>query len=330
MTYLIRGTSPRNLVSLAAIALTLAGPVAPALAQDTVAETRIRKIEAEVRALQRKVFPGGDQRFFEPQITPSSPATPAPGTAATSAVSDLLTQVTALELQIAQLTAQIEQNTNRISQLEAKAAFAMPGTAAVSTPAPSPAPAAAPSPSPSPTPTPAPGSASQSNIDAMSGGASVRPTATAPTGPSAQRLEAVSAIVKPQTDDKGDDEYSYGFRLWDAKFYPEAQQQLKMFVDRYPSHPRTSWGRNLLGRAYLDDGNPREAAKWFLQNYQANKQGDRAPDSLLYLGRAMKELKDTKRACIALAEFAETYPMEAAGRLQTLYTSTRNGLDCSG
>jgi TolA-binding protein len=83
-----------------------------------------------------------------------------------------------------------------------------------------------------------------------------------------------------------------------------------------------------LGRAYLDDGNPREAAKWFLQNYQADKNGGRAPDSLLYLARSMKELKDTKRACIALAEFGETYAAEAAGRLKGDYDATRRGLTC--
>ena len=43
----------------------------------------------------------------------------------------------------------------------------------------------------------------------------------------------------------------------------------------------------------------------------------------------MKQMKDTKRACIALAEFSETYATEAAGRLQSLYNSTRNGLNCS-
>jgi hypothetical protein len=43
----------------------------------------------------------------------------------------------------------------------------------------------------------------------------------------------------------------------------------------------------------------------------------------------MKQLKDTKRACIALAEFAETYAAEATGRLKATYDATRNGLKCS-
>jgi TolA-binding protein len=142
-------------------------------------------------------------------------------------------------------------------------------------------------------------------------------------------VAAVRAIEKPKTNDAGDDEYTYGFRLWDAKFYPEAQQQLKMYIDRHPRHSKISYGRNLLGRAYLDDGKPREAATWFLQNYQADKTGARAADSLLLLAESMRQLKDTSRACIALAEFAETYPIEAAGRLKSQYDTTRNGVKCA-
>jgi TolA-binding protein len=314
--------------ALAAVSFSLVAPALPLNAQDTLAEQRIRKMEAEIRALQRKVFPGGDGRFFEPEITP--PATPGGpvGAPSSSAVTDLLNRMEAMESQLASLTAQIEQNSNRIAALEGTAPGPEPARTAAAAGEAAPAAAAAASSEGSP--------AAQANLAAMTGGASAsaRPAssaaaAPAAAAPSSERVRAVSAIVKPQTDDPADDEYSYGFRLWDAKFYPEAQQQLKLFLEKYPTHWRASWGRNLLGRAYLDDGNPGEAAKWFLQNYQANKSADRAPDSLLYLAVAMKQMGDTKRSCIALAEFAETYAAEAAGRLKGLYDSTRNGLRCS-
>lgn len=308
--------SARLLAAVAAGAI-LAGGAVPALAQD--ADARLKKVEAEVRALQRKVFPGGDGKFFEPQIAPSQPAPATPGVPTATPVTELLTRMDTVETQMARLTAQIEQNTNRINQIEASLAAGAQAVPAAATPAAGP-------------------STPQSNLNAMTGGASLQPppapvtqpaSAPKPAVPSSARVEAVKAIVKPQSSDPGDDEYSYGFRLWEAKFYPEAQQQLKLFLEKYPRHARASWGRNLLGRAYLDDGNPSEAAKWFLQNYQADKRSDRAPDSLLYLGVAMKQLKDTKRACIALAEFSQTYAAEAAGRLKGLYDSTRNGLSCS-
>lgn len=319
----------------------LIGTAGPAFAQDTLAEARLRRIEAEVRALQRQVFPGADGKVFKPEITQSAPAngTPAPGQPATTPLTDLLSRMESVEAQIARLTSQSEQNANRLSQIEtrlgigAAPAVAGPPADGAGAPVPLVPPAAA-------TPTPAP----QTNLNAMTGGASapkpavvtppptppvVRPATTPATGPSAQRLAAVRAIEKPQTADAGDDEYSYGFRLWEAKFFPEAQQQLKLYVDKYPRHSRISYGRNLLGRAFLDDGKPREAATWFLQNFQSDKTGARASDSLLYLAVAMAELKDTNRACIALAEFSETYAAESVSRLKSVYDATRARVKCN-
>ena len=147
-------------------------------------------------------------------------------------------------------------------------------------------------------------------------------------GPSDARLAAVQAIAKPASGDAGDDEYVYGFRLWDAGYYPEAQQQLALFLERYPIASRASYGRNLLGRAFLDAGDPRSAATHFFENYQNDQNGVRAPDSLLYLAQSMIALGDTNRACIALAQFGETYPAQAVGRLQSMYDGLLGRVDC--
>jgi len=284
---------------------------APAFAQsvDPNLEVRMRKLEAEVSALQRVVFPGGDGRFF-PQIQPTTGGATVSGTPATTPSADMLTRMDALEGHVSKLTAQVEEDRNRIDKLETRLAAVEAGKTAaatgepvVVTPTPKPVIVTPPAPKP------------------------VTPVAK-PVDPSAKRLAAVRAIAKPQTDDPGDDEYSYGFRLWEAKFQPEAQQQLKLFLTKYPKHARVSYARNLLGRSYLDEGNPREAASWFLQNYKADPKGDRAPDSLLYLGESMRQLKDTNRACVAVDQFARDFPKEAAGRLKAQYEATRGGLKC--
>ncbi|MBU7581130.1 MAG: tetratricopeptide repeat protein [Porphyrobacter sp.] len=329
---------------LASAALIGAGAVSlvtlavPATAQDSAAEARLRKIEAEVRALQRKVFPGGDGKFFEPQIAPGTQA-PAPTTGtgpaapAASAVTDVLVRLDALEQQLQALTARSEEQSNTMAQLELRlaaleTAATAPVVAAGTVPAPVPTSQPAPTTTVAANPaaaTPAPRPATPASTPAATPPA----TTTTAASPSAARLAAVQAITKPQTADAGDDEYSYGFRLWNAGFFPEARQQLTKYVEQYPNHARISFGRNLLGRAFLDDKMPEDAARWFLKNYQANKAGDRAPDSLLYLGASMIALKDTKRACIALAEFAETYPLIAAGRLASEYQATRAKVKCS-
>ena len=310
-------TSRTSRAILGALAIvSAAGASAPALAQDESTEARLRKIEAEVRALQRSVFPGASGRFFQPEISGGTPAQPDTVAPSSTAVTDILARLDALEAQLQSLTAHAERNTNSLSELETRLA-ALEVTRVA----------------PSPDMTEGQ-SASQTNLSAMTGGASSPPPSPPPpppaaAGPSAERLAAVQEIAKPQTDDPGDDEYSYGFRLWDAGFYPEAQQQLALFVEKYPDHWRTTYGRNLLGRAYLDAGKPDQAAPWFLRNYQADKQAARAPDSLLYLAEAMIATNDTNRACIALAEFADMYPAIASGRLSDQYEANRDKVTCN-
>jgi len=287
----------------------------PAAAQSGDADARLKAVEAQVRALQRKVFPDGAGKTFEPEVTPGGANATGPiPVPASSAITDMLGRLDSIEAQLARLTSQTEENSNAVTQLTAR----VEALEAARAPAPAPvqvdtAPAALVEPAPLPAKAPPPKA----------------PPAQKPVAPSADRIAAVQKIAKPQTHDAGDDEYTYGFRLWDAGFYPEAEQQLRLFVDKYPSHPRVSFGRNLLGRAYLADGKPSDAATWFLKNYQADKDGARAPDSLLYLAETMITLKDTKKACIALAEFAKVYTPLATGRLAGQYEADRSKVTCN-
>ncbi|WP_240624596.1 tetratricopeptide repeat protein [Aurantiacibacter odishensis] len=301
-----------------------AGMVAVAVPLPAAAQSddRLRRIESQINALQRAVFPGGDDRFFEPEITPQSnpvqTTTPQP---TTSALTDVLARLDAIEQQLARLTAATEVNENALTSVETRLdALETRGVSGGT-------------------------SASAGSTGASSGPSGVIPVpgdgedtaelapveseAEVAAGPTPARVEAVQGIAKPATGDEGDDEYVYGFRLWDAGFYPEAQQQLALFVERYPDHWRTTYGRNLLGRAFLDAGEPRAAATHFFDNYQADSSAARAPDSLLYLAESMIALGDTRRACIALAEFGDTYPALAAGRLQTQYQNLGGRVDCN-
>ncbi|NLR69626.1 hypothetical protein HGI47_01880 [Novosphingobium sp. ERN07] len=316
MTLNLRGALP-----LTALLLGMATPIAtPVFAQTTTqadAEVRLRRIEAEVRAIQRKVFPEGAGKTFVPEITAGQTVTTPTGTPAASAVTDILARIDAMEAQMTRLTAQVEESQNRTAKLEERLAR-LEAAAAPATETPSVAPVTV---APVAT-TPKPATAVPSTPN---------PTVTTPAKPAtpaASRVAAVQAIEKPATGDAGLDEYNYGFRLWEAKFYPEAQQQLQIYVDRYPKHSMISYGRNLLGRAWMDDGKPGTAAQFFLQNYLADKKGARAPDSLLMLGTAMVKLKDTEKACGAFAEMAASYPTEIAGRLKSQYDAARASVKC--
>ena len=98
----------------------MAGAAAvPAVAQDgNRVERRVDRLEQEMRAVQRRVFPGANVPYVGPEIEEQVRAPEQQGTAASSAVSDLTARVDALESQLAQLTGQVEQNGNRLRQLE--------------------------------------------------------------------------------------------------------------------------------------------------------------------------------------------------------------------
>lgn len=304
---------PRKLLTalvMAGVAITFMP--APLLAQD---DPRLRRIESELRALQRVVFPNSDGRFFTPEVTTpdGSPPPPQVGTPATTALSDVLIRLDALEGQLARVTAANEENAAAMRDLESRlAAMETQATSRVVPPV-------------GVIPVPSGGQQQQQAAATPSPQGELPPAAA----PSAERLAGVQAIAKPSTGDAGDDEYTYGFRLWDAGYYPEARQQLAMFVERYANHRQISFGRNLLGRAFLDDGDPRNAATHFLANYQGDKQGARAGDSLLFLAEAMIALNDTSRACIALATFGDEYPALAVGRLKGQYDRNRARITCN-
>jgi TolA-binding protein len=279
----------------------------PAIAQDANIDGRVGKLEKEMRAVQRQVFPNGAGKFIEPDI--QSPNAPKSTTSSSTATADLLARVDALETQLATLTGQVEQHGNSMrgmegrlksleAQLKAQAAApppALPAAAAASTPV-----ATKPKPA-------------------------ITPPAAKPT---AARTAAVAAIERPTTGDAFEDGYNYGYRLWEAKFYPEAQVTLEETITKYPKHKRASFARNLLGRAWLDDKKPATAVKVFYDNYKTDPRGERAPESLFFLGDALTDLGKTAEACEAFGELAKAYPDAASGRLAGRIASGKTRAKC--
>lgn len=307
-----------------ALCFTMSSAVAltnQALAADPVVpiEKRVDRLEKEVRAVQRKVFPGGTP--VEPDIIAAEPVAAVPPPSSTP-VTDLLARVTALESQQATLTGQVEQNSYRLKLLEQKfeemKAQATPPVASV---APTPVPSvtlAAPTPAPkavaaTPAPKPLP----------------TKPSAVATTGSADEaRKAAVAAIDKPASGDTANDAFTYGFRLWSAKFYPEAQAQLKTTLDKYGSTSIGSRTQNLLGRAYYDDGKVTLAAKTLYENYRLRPTGDRAAESLVWLGESLIQMKRLKDACLAYESLADEYGTKLSATQKSMMEKGRARAKC--
>ncbi len=125
-------------------------------------------------------------------------------------------------------------------------------------------------------------------------------------------------IASATTGDAFEENYAYGYRLWEAKSYPQARATLEETLVRFPNHERASYARYLLGRTWFDDRKPATAVKLFYDNYKTDPSGDRAPDSLFFLGCALTELGKTAEAREAFVELKRAYKAEASGRLAPL------------
>jgi len=276
----------------ASAALTMMAPAASA--QDGAIDKRVERLEKEMRAVQRTVFPGGSPAFFEGEIAPDK--TPGERVKSTAPVIDLTARVDALEAQLQTLTGQTEQNAYQLRELEKQFAaykaemekrFASPAETATASLAPAVRPTASAAAAPAPAKKP-------EEKPAASGG-------------DAARLALVKKVEIPATGNEVADAYTYGYRLWEAKLYPEAQAQLKQVVEKWPKNSYASYAQNLLGRAYLDEGKPSLAAVAFYNNYKAQPSGPRAPHSLMYMGVALTKLGRKSDACKAFRELDEVY-----------------------
>jgi TolA-binding protein len=257
----------------------LASAAIPAAVQAQPRETierRVDRLEGQLRAVQRRVFPNGN---VEPEVAPAGPVQPS-GAAGGDAITSLTQRVDALEAQLRTLTGQVEETGHRTQELQDQVQALRTELTARLDRVDRPQPEA-----PQPTEPP--------------------PQPDEPAAPPARPPRQAEAPAVPASAEEA---YNAGYRLWDQHRYAEAQTALEAAAARFPTGRWNSWTRNLLGRAYLDDNKPATAARILLANYQDNPQGDRAADSLFYLGQALTQLNRRTEACRVYDELARVYP----------------------
>ncbi|MFL6721622.1 MAG: tetratricopeptide repeat protein [Sphingomonas sp.] len=276
-------------------------------------EQRIERLEKQVQQVQRQVFPKG-----RPADTAGFSDDPA---ATQSSVVTLDQRLDALERQMADLVRQSEENGNRLRNVESglgqlktdqdQRIGALEQRMSEATAAPVPAPEVATPPAPPKS----------------------KPSTAKPPKPSAAAAPAVpppvtTAEASPATD-PGEDAYTQGFHQWEAGQYDEAITSLKAFTAAYPKHRRTSYANNLIGRALLDKGDARGAAAALLANYRSNPSGERAQDSLFYLGQALMKLGQPGQACKAYAELDAVYGAKVRPDVRKLENDAKAQAQCS-
>ncbi len=305
----------------------------PAYGQSDPVTLRVGKLEKEMKAVQRKVFPNGVA--IEPELGGAQTGTIAGSTSGTP-ISDLTARVDALEAQLKSLTGQVEQDGFRLKKLE-DSMKAADTRLKVLEPAPA-APASTVGPlDVAPTPPAAKPATPVTTIapkPVVASSTVPKPTAPSakplvPAKPDPKRKSLIEAVEIPVSGDPTEDAYTYGFRLWTAKLYPEAQVKFKEFVSKYPTHKRASYAQNLLGRAYLDEGKPALASVAFYDNYQKMPRGERASESLYWLGISLTKLNKMTDACKVYKEFDDVFGAKAGGDLKTKVAKGRVDAKCT-
>jgi len=278
-------------------------------------EQRIDRLERQVQQVQRQVFPKG-----RPADTAGFSDDPA---ATQSSFITLSQRLDAVERQMTDLVRQSEENANRLRTLETGmgqlkadqdqriSALEQRMSEAVSV-----------------APAPPPERAGPTTILPSV----QKPTTTKSPAPP-KTAETAAAVSEAPSDaaasDPGEEAYSQGFHEWEAGQYDQAISTLKAFTAAYPKHRRTSYANNLIGRAQLDKGDARTAAATLLANYRSNPGGERAPDSLYYLGQALMKLGQPSQACKAYGELDAVYGAKVRPDLKKLETDAKAQAQCS-
>ena len=114
------------------------------------------------------------------------------------------------------------------------------------------------------------------------------------------------ASLPPGNTPKDEFDLGYGYVL--HKDYPQAEQTLRDFLQKYPSDRLTPEAQYWLGEALFQDKHYRDAAESFLAVSTKYENTARAPDALMRLGQSLAALGEKEAACASLGEVLRKYP----------------------
>ncbi len=304
--------------------LTAAGAVAAQDSNDVKPLLdRIDRLERDVNMLQRQVYRG-----TSPAGTPMA-VSPPDGPAALS--SDV--RIDQLEEQMRTLTGQIEEVNYAIDQLKHRLetlssdvderfhALGGPPSAASATGAGAGAAVAAAGPTVAAAGAPKPGVPDSSSQPGILG--TLRESSGGPPGapPAGGTTAAALSNGSPQ------DQYNAAFGLLRRADYPDAEQALKAFIQRYPSDALAGNAQYWLGETYYVRKDYENAATAFAVGYQKYPHSGKAADNLLKLGMSLGNLGKKSEACSAFTRLDRDFPT-APPNVKDRVSSERHQIGC--
>lgn len=285
----VKGASMRGALVAAILAGTALGTGFAAVAQTQDVTKRVNKLEREMSAVQRKVFGRG---YVPPVAEDEGPVEASP-------LANLEVRVHSMESRLQQLTGQIEElrykNEQlqgrlesyiadaefRFNQLEGKEGAAPMGGGSTTS-----------------------SSTGSGELEEPSSSGSASEPASSGTASNAVALPGGTPI----------EQYNYSYALLSSGKYTEAENAFKAFLEQHPQDELAGNAQYWLGQIYFVRGEYDQAAKTFLEGYQAYPKSSKAPDYLLKIGSSLTKIDQKADACAVFAELRSKFPNSPAAK----------------
>lgn len=184
------------------------------------------------------------------------------------------------------------------------------------------------------------GTITQTDMDRMKAGQAVQPTAPgaapaqaqaqAPSAPAsnpegaAQQAAATPGVLPAGTPQE---QYAHAIGLLRQTRYDDAEVAFRAFLDAHADNALAGNARYWLGETFYVRGDYVKAAEVFLDGYQKDPKGGKAPDTLLKLGMSLANLDKKQEACAAFAKVEKEYP-DASTAIHRLVARERQKDSC--
>jgi tol-pal system protein YbgF len=153
--------------------------------------------------------------------------------------------------------------------------------------------------------------------------ATAPPAAPEPAAPAESSTQTAAAVSTGTPREQ----YAHGFGLLRKANYDEAEIAFAEFLKNNPDDPLADNARYWLGETYYARGQYAPAAEAFLDAYQKNKAGSKAPDALLKLGMSLGSLNKVPEACATYQELRTALP-DAPVSIKNKAEQERRNLRC--
>ena len=304
----------------------LALPHIPAWAEEPKAQSaesssrRIERLEEQFVDLQ--VMVGTLESLLRSGPAPQQAhMTPAPPSISGEDSSEVASRVSALETQIAALTAQLEQMARQLNALQVQPSGVPPSLPLMQqneTPG-----RQGDAGSVNPTAgfeeqNPGTGFTTETVPNASAGTGSAPPQSASqahawpesltplPSDVESGTIQPQSTATLPTSDAKALYEQGYGALM--QRDYEKAEAAFREFVSSFPSDPLAGNAQYWIGESYYQRGWYKDAADAFLKGYKSYRSNQKAADSLLKLGMSLAALGQKDAACSSFDELKTKYP----------------------